>query len=253
MLQSIHHGYRITKLITTTSMGSLYRAESVSDTSQKVLVQLIEKKYFLSPSVAAQYAAWVDALKKLKHPYLLECIDYWSETDFHGVVYAEADGTCLQNLLQDVGYLWDKDQIDKLVADLLSLLQFLADRGFIHQQINPRFLLYDINSQQLRLYGLFFNSTAWASYVTTLPIELLTEEVTGVIAQGSDTLSAEQLEMMNYIPPEQVEGLPLNTASDIYSTGVLFFRLVRRRCLTITSPRSLNMPIRCEDIRSLTD
>jgi RNA polymerase-binding transcription factor DksA len=225
MLNTVHNGYRLTQLITHHSMGGFYQAESVSDSSKKFLLHLIDNKYFLSPSVAAQYQDWFGVLKQLRHESLLTCIDYWTASDYHGVVYEYFEGTCLQRVINDRSIVWDRDQIDNLVGDVLSTLQFVAEEGHSHLQLNPRNLVYNSTTGEIKVHSFFFNTTAWANYVSALPIELLTDEVLGVMTQDSALSEPEELELMNYMSPEQVEGLPLNSRSDIYSAGVLLFRL----------------------------
>ena len=190
------------------------------------MIHLIDKKYFLSPSVAAQYQDWFSVLKQLRHSSLLTCLDYWTGSDHHGLVYEYFDGKVLWEAMNDRSLVWDKNQIDDLVGDVLSTLQYVSERGHAHLQVTPRNILYNTTTGEVKLHSFFFNTTAWANYVSALPIELLTEEVLGVMAQDTGAPEADQLELMNYMSPEQVEGLPLNAASDIYSAGVLLFRLV---------------------------
>lgn len=226
MLNTVHNGYRITELISSMSMGSLYRAESPGDPTKKVLIHLIEKKYFLSPSVSSQYQDWSGMLRQLRHDSLLPCLDYWSVSDYHGVVYEDFEGDSLQDVINDRSLVWDRDQIDNLVGDVLSALHYVSAKGHAHLQVNPTTVLYNSTTGEVKVHSFFFNTTAWTNYVSALPIELLTDEVLGVMAQGSGSLDEAQLDLMNYMSPEQVEGLPLNSQSDIYATGILLFRLV---------------------------
>jgi len=204
-------------------MGALYRAEDPARSNTRVLLHLVEKKYFQLDFVAARYEEWSKELAGLHHPSLLACQSYHTGRENHAVVYGDFEGITLAKYLGTIAV--PDNQIDGLISQLISVLRYASDSGITHLQVNPVNILINPQTLELKLFNFFFNTSAWTNYLTSLPVEYLTNDAFTVLSAVDNPAPTGDLSLLNYKSPEQVEGMAVDLRTDIYSTGILLFRL----------------------------
>lgn len=153
----------------------------------------------LDPSQAArrfhQEAIHLDQLGQ--HPQIPTLLAYFQQDGRWYLIQEYVEGQPLERLLQETGPFSEK-QVWRLLADLLSVLEFVHNRHAIHRDIRPANIIHRASDNRFVLLG--FGSAK----IATLSV-----------LQETATILAPSI----YTPPEQLIGRPL-FASDLYSLGV---------------------------------
>jgi serine/threonine protein kinase len=221
------NGYRLIEPCASFSMGLLYRAETESSPVKRCLVLLLEKKFFISERVARQYREWAQSLSSIRHPNILTPVSYQEGGEFHSLVFEDSATETLATHLETTQD-FTKERAGILTAKLAAALSHAQERGVAHLHVNPDHVLVDRQSGEVKLTCFYFNINRWSGLLADLPVEELTAEV---MAASSETefSDIEGLSLLNYVSPEILEGDKPDWRSDMYSLGVLLFRMLSGR------------------------
>ncbi|HIK06223.1 MAG TPA: GUN4 domain-containing protein [Trichormus sp. M33_DOE_039] len=142
-------------------------------------------------------------LDELKHPQIPKLLGYFEQGNQLYLVEEWIPGMTLQEELQQNG-VFNEQQIQQLLKDLLPVLQFIHDQQIIHRDIKPANIIRSSTTGDLVLidFGV-------AKHITA----------TALLKTGTTIGSPE------YMPPEQTRGKAL-PASDLYSLGVTCIHLL---------------------------
>lgn len=202
--------YRIEKLLGAGGMGAVYlgtRADGAFE--QKVAIKVV-RRGMDTDEILRRFHFERQTLAQLKHPNIAVLHDGGSLPDGRPYLVMEfVDGIplttyCRQNGLDTT----DRLRLFRLVC---AAVQFAHQNLVIHRDLKPSNIL-----------------------VTTDGIpKLLDFGIAKVLAQGSDsatvTIKDEQRLTPEYASPEQVDGRPVTTTSDIYSLGVILYEMLAGR------------------------
>jgi Tol biopolymer transport system component/predicted Ser/Thr protein kinase len=197
--------YRILEQIGVGGMATVYRAYQPSmdrDVAIKVLPHyLSEDKQF-----AERFQREAHAIAKLEHPHILPVHDY-GECDgvtYIAMRYVQA-GTLKE--LMSKGRL-SLDEINRLIGQIGSALDYAHSQGVIHRDIKPSNVLIDPQGN---------------TYLTDFGLARMLE------ASQQLTASGVGLGTPAYMSPEQGQGIKVDHRSDIYSLGVMLYEMATGR------------------------
>ncbi|MEQ9411420.1 MAG: serine/threonine-protein kinase [Fuerstiella sp.] len=209
--------YTIREQIGVGGMGLVYVAEQEQPIRRKVALKLI-KPGMDSREVIARFEAERQALAMMDHPHIARVLDagttesglpYFVMELVHGVritEFCDRQRLTLQDRLQ-------------LFVDVCRAVQHAHQRGIIHRDIKPSNVLVTLH-----------DGRPVAKVIDFGVAKALTEKLTDKTVYTS---YGHLIGTPMYMSPEQAEmsGLPLDTRTDVYSLGVLLYRL-----LTGTTP-----------------
>ena len=202
--------YRIVRLLGQGGMGAVYLAERRRDFEQLVALKLIH------PSLAGRqmlrrFHDERQILARLEHPHIARLLDGGSSEE--GAAYfamelvegEPIDAYCDRQRLSTRRRL-------ELFLSVCSALQAAHQNLVIHRDLKPGNILVTQDGQPKLLdFG--------------IAKQLLTTDGPG----QEETLLSEQTMTLRYASPEQLKGEPIGTASDIYSLGVVLYRVLTGR------------------------
>jgi len=209
--------YRLAERIGEGGMGVVYRAERVDDEfAHQVAIKLI-RLGLRSEQVMRRFRTERQALANLSHPNIAQLIDGGTtQDDVPFLVMEYIDGDPI-----DV----DCDRRELSIADRLVLFQQVCravhaahQNLIVHRDLKPSNVLVAANGTP----------------------KLLDFGIAKILdAEGQDraiehTATVARVLTPEYASPEQIRGGPITTASDVYSLGVVLYRL-----LTGTGPYHL--------------
>ncbi|MGH1393048.1 MAG: protein kinase domain-containing protein [Trichormus sp.] len=142
-------------------------------------------------------------LDELKHPQIPKLLGYFEQGHQLYLVEEWIQGQTLKEELQQNG-VFNEQQIQQLLQDLLPVLQFIHDKQIIHRDIKPANIIRSATTGKL-----FLIDFGVAKHITA----------TALLQTGTTIGSPE------YMPPEQTRGKAL-PASDLYSLGVTCIHLL---------------------------
>lgn len=210
--QLLGQRYRTAELLGTGGASSVYRATD-ENLGRDVAVKVFNPSTSDDDDYRRQHTETL-LLATLNHPGLVTLHDAGLHEDESGrttsfLVMEIVDGRDLRKLLK--AERLEPLEVAQLGADLADALAYIHSQGVIHRDVKPaNILLYRAGEQDTRLY----------SKLTDFGIARMVN-ATMATATGATIGTA------NYLSPEQAHGSVVDTASDIYSLG-----LVLLECLT---------------------
>lgn len=173
-------------------MGVVYIAANGPET---VALKVVRESLLDDPAQATRFAREIETLQKVNSPYVARIFDSgvsderaWYATEF-------VNGPDLKSLVEAKGAL-KQEHWAQLAAGLASGLAAIHAQGIIHRDIKPANIIMAESGPKIIDFGIAQISDATS--VTS----------TGLVA-GSPA----------WFSPEQIEGKPLTTATDLFSAG----------------------------------
>lgn len=196
--------YRIESLLGRGGMGEVYEARSLDDD------QIVALKVLRSGLDHLDYARFSDneqrALHRLDDSRIAKFIEAFVDADAGTCIALEwVDGEPLQTYCR--GRRFDVEARLKLFVEVCGAVASAHQQLVVHRDLKPSNVLVTPEGQ----------------------VKLLDFGVSKLLdagATGSRTQTHENLFTLDYAAPEQILHEPISTATDIYSLGVLLFRLL---------------------------
>jgi len=195
--------WRVLRVIGRGGMGEVYLAERADASFDKqVALKLVQG--MMTPAAHARFDAEKQALARLEHPHIARLIDAGeTERGWPYLVMEYVAGMPIDH------YLADRD-IDEVLAIFLQVCDAAA---YAHRQL---VLHRDIKPSNILVAG------EGNAKLLDFGIAKLLQSAEG----PEDSHTVERAYTPEYASPEQVFGRPIGVASDVYSLGVLLYRLL---------------------------
>jgi len=143
---------------------------------------------------------------KLVHPHIVEILDAASEPEYSYLVMEYVKGETLE-AHADVASLLPLGKVVEIIFKCIRALDYAFQHGVIHRDIKPgNILLSDSGDAKVSDFGASFQ-------------QRLGQETTQITGIGSPA----------YMSPEQIRMEDVNHQTDIYSLGVVMYRLLTGR------------------------
>ncbi len=189
-------------------MGEVYLAEQVS-LGRRVALKVLRREVGQQPGMSERFRREARLLSSVEHPAVVRVIDFGQSQDATCLVMEFAEG---ETLLQHLGNgALTPERGRRVMLQLAEGLAAIHDKGIIHRDLKPEnvVLTPGPRGEQARLldFGI-------AKLLQPDP------DAKGLSAVGVVLGTPE------YLSPEQAMGYPLDARSDIYSLGVLSYRML---------------------------
>ncbi|RYZ40568.1 MAG: protein kinase [Myxococcaceae bacterium] len=202
--------FRVLGPLGSGGMGEVYLGEQVS-LGRKVAIKVLHHDLHAQPGMAERFKREARLLSAVEHPSVVRIVDFGQSGDAACLVMEFVEGQSLHDALQ---------QGPLLAPRALGLLQQLAeglaaihDKGIIHRDLKPEnvFISPSVRGEQARLldFGI---------------ARLVEPDASSALSQVGVVLGTPE-----YLSPEQAVGAKVDTRSDLYSFGVLAYRVLSGR------------------------
>lgn len=197
-------GYAVLRKIGSGGMADVYLAEQRS-LSRRVALKVLHSRLADNPSYVQRFHNEARAAASLVHPNIVQIYEVGEAAGHHFIAQEYVAGKNLDQILQRQGALEPGTVLD-ILRQVVSALCQAAEMGIVHRDIKPaNILLSPTGVVKVADFGL--------ARVLSADTKTLTE--VGV-ALGTPL----------YMSPEQIEGRPVDSRSDIYSLGVTSYHLL---------------------------
>jgi serine/threonine protein kinase len=143
---------------------------------------------------------------RLQHPHIVEIYDAVSEPEYSYIVMEHVPGTTLESCCE-VDSLLPLGKVVEIIFKCIRALDYAFQNGVIHRDIKPGNILYSTDGEiKVSDFGASFQ-------------EQLAHDTTQLTGIGSPA----------YMSPEQVRLEHLTHQTDIYSLGVVMYKLLTGR------------------------
>ncbi|MCR4298678.1 MAG: protein kinase [Gallionella sp.] len=196
--------YEIVRVLGTGATSTVYLATDTFS-KQQVAIKLFDLKSLRDGNTAKIYRKLLmteaSLAGKLSHPHIVKILDAVMGGDLNYMVMEYVEGSTLEQYAE-VDSLLPISTIAEITYKCCKALEYAQYQGVIHRDIKPANILLQ-GKTNIKISD--FGSAAIQNQQTT--------QVSGV---GSPA----------YMSPEQVKELPLTHQTDIYSLGVVIYKLL---------------------------
>ncbi len=186
-------------------MGVVYRAHQPS-LERTVAIKLLSSDLIGDPDGVRRFRLEAKSVAKLNHPNIVQVYDIEEEENLLYLVMEFVDGESLDGLITKS--VLTESRCLKIVADIADALHFAHEKGIVHRDVKPANVLMTSDGRvKVADFGLAY---------------LIDRE-------GGTTRTGFLVGSPNYMSPEQATGQKIDRRSDIYSLGVVLFRMLTGR------------------------
>jgi serine/threonine-protein kinase len=189
--------YEIVSVLGRGGMGVVYKARDPQ------LDRLVAIKMILGvdPSLLKRFEVEARSTASLQHPNIVTIYDFGDQDGSPYLVMEYLEGTSLESVISSGQALSLTSKLS-ICVDICGGLQYAHERGIIHRDVKPaNVMLLSDGSVKIVDFG---------------------------IARIGDTgiSRTEVIGSLHYMSPEQFQSQPLDSRTDIFSTGVVLYRLL---------------------------
>lgn len=221
--------YRLSEIVGIGGLGTVYKATNIG-TGAAVAVKLMHSNMDYDESVIDRFKREAAIINRLNHPNIVHILSYGTVDGSYlsgPLPYLALEfltGRSLEELLSESAALSEMEAL-RIIKTLSCALSEAHRLGIVHRDIKPSNVMV---LDELSHYDRQDSDTI------VEPIKLLDFGIAKVI-YSSDSW-AKELTQPGYIfgsplymSPEQCKGLEVDSSSDIYSLGCLYFQLLTGR------------------------
>jgi serine/threonine-protein kinase len=170
----------------------------------EILLKVLYPQFSADPKVFSRFEREARLMSRLKHPGILQVIDFGKLENTHFIAAEFIEGKLFDQVIAEQRL--DPDKITHIMMQLVEALSYVHQRGIVHRDIKPsNILLPQEGSPKLTDFGL-----AWA------------KSLTGITEEGTF------LGTPAYMSLEQLKGDKIGVGTDIYSLGLVFMEALTR-------------------------
>ena len=197
--------YRLERELGRGAMGVVYLGVDPK-ISRQVAVKTLSYSLFPEAEldeIKGRFFREAEAAGRLSHPNIVAIHDVGEEPDVSFIAMDFIDGNSLASYNRADNLLPVKE-VYTLIAQVAEALDYAHRQNIVHRDIKPGNLLYNPTEQNVK--------------VADFGIARITDD--------SRTKTGDILGSPVYMSPEQLKGVKVDGASDIYSLGVTFYQLL---------------------------
>ncbi|HJS27178.1 MAG TPA: serine/threonine-protein kinase, partial [Actinomycetota bacterium] len=192
--------YRIESLISRGGMGEVYLAEQDAP-KRKVALKLLSPELSLDAGFRERFARESEAAASIDHPNVIPIYQSGQADGVLFIAMRYVEGTDLRTLIAEQGPLPPERGVH-ICAQVADALQAAHERGLVHRDVKPANLLIGRSDH---------------AYLSDFGLIRRTELSAGITKTG------QFMGTLDYASPEQFEGKPLGSPTDVYSLGCVLF------------------------------
>jgi serine/threonine-protein kinase len=203
-------GYRIEALVGRGGMGVVYRAKDLR-LGRKVALKLLTPDLAVNEGFRDRFAWESKLAASIDHPHIIPLYDAGTADGLLFLTMRFVDGTDLKNLLDAEGPL-ALERAVSMIGQVAGALDAAHERGLVHRDVKPANVLVATGAGGLEASD--------HCYLTDFGLTKDTSQNVGLTGTG------EFVGTIDYVAPEQIQGLSLGGPADQYALGCVFYECI---------------------------
>lgn len=182
--------------------GVLYKAMDPM-IERVVALKVLHTQYASNERLSAWFKREAKAMARLNHPNIVTIHNLEIEGDRHFIVMEYVEGANLDEDLKLSGPM----PIDKIIRATLQMVDgfgYAHKNGIVHRDIKPSNIMVDGSGK----------------------IKITDFGIAKILGDSKLTKTGTGAGSLHYMSPEQIEGNPIDTRTDIYSLGITLYQMI---------------------------
>ena len=193
--------YRLGSVLGQGGMAVVYRAEDLT-LGRTVAVKILRESLGTDPEFLERFRREARAAARLNHPNIIAVYDVGQDGLSNYIVMEYVEGNDLRDLIREAGAMLPERVVD-LGCQIAAALEYAHRSGLVHRDIKSQNVLVTPDGK----------------------VKVADFGIAVVLGEGSITQAGMVVGSVHYMAPEQAEGRPTTTATDVYSLGVVLFEM----------------------------
>jgi len=194
-------GYRIIRKINQGGMSTVYLAIQIS-VGRIVALKVMNPSLTSDPAFSERFQREATIVGQLSHPNIVAIYDIGRSEDLNYIAMDYLPGGSVHDKM--INGLTGEEAL-KVTKEIANALDHAHEKGYIHRDIKPENILFRAdNSAVLSDFGV----------------------AKGIVGVSRMTHVGTVVGTPHYMSPEQTRGQPVDSRSDLYSLGVVFFEML---------------------------
>jgi len=194
--------YTIIEQLGKGGMGIVYKGRDTV-LNRTVALKVLPKELLSEPSMVARFRREAEAAANLNHPNIVSVYDVGEEEGVQFIAMEFVDGPSLSAIIAQQGWLQPERALD-IIDEVAQGLAVAHEAGLVHRDIKPGNILIDGKGHaKIVDFGL-----------------VQADDSTRITSTGT------LLGTVRYMSPEQCRGERLDSRSDLFSLGVVLYRML---------------------------
>ena len=210
--------YELIEKIGEGGMGIIYKAKCHL-LNRFVTVKILKEELNKDENFLRRFKREAISIGSLSHPNIVNVYDVGTENNLNFIVMEYIDGKTLKQIIKEKGRLSSLSTIE-IALQISKALECAHKNNVIHRDIKPdNILITNNNMVKVTDFGI----------ATVTDSQTITKDnkVTGSV---------------HYFSPEQAQGRPVDSRSDLYSLGIVMYEMITGRVpFNAESPISVAM------------
>ena len=194
--------YEILQKLGEGGMGAVYKAQD-QEVNRLVALKVIRPELAANPEILYRFKQELVLARQITHKNVVRIYDLGEAEGMKFITMEYVDGEDIKTSLRNSGKLAPAEAVN-IMQQVCRALDACHSEGVIHRDLKPSNIMRDKSGKVLVMdFGLAHSAEGGG----------LTQ--TGIV-----------LGTLEYMSPEQGQGMELGPASDIYSAGLIFYELL---------------------------
>ncbi len=194
-------GYRIIRKINHGGMSTVYLAIQMS-VGRIVALKVMNPSLTSDPAFSERFQREATIVGQLSHPNIVAIYDIGRSEDLNYIAMDYLPGGSVHDKM--INGLTGEEAL-RVTKEIANALDHAHEKGYIHRDIKPENILFRAdNSAVLSDFGV----------------------AKGIVGVSRATHVGTVVGTPHYMSPEQTRGQPVDSRSDLYSLGVVFFEML---------------------------